>query len=141
VKYGENDDVLAINGEVDGVRKATEKSTTDLVRDALVLRWACRYSVVRDLKFVQELLPETRELPFVPIERRLDVGVSVRSAYKPRHSYRLRSRRRSMTSYTGFAVSGACRWAARRASARAIWLVGTGTSSGRAEIRSHSSWR
>ena len=114
MKHCKNDGRVAFKDEIHGIWKSTEKSSTDIVEYALASLRPRQNPLVREVELIQESLTETRELSLVPVECRFDVRIGIRSAYEPCHRYRLRSRKRSITSRAGLAASGFCRCSARR---------------------------
>lgn len=118
--------------------EASENRAPNLRCDQVILGGASCDSIVGCADLGKKRKAKIGCLRLVPIERRLDIAISGRPSKDPGRVHRLRVASRSRTSYADFASPGDRRWSSSRASASWTWLAGTGTSSGRCEIRSHS---
>ena len=133
-----------MDGEVDGVRKAPEEGATNATAHLLVLERSVGDAVLSRADLIEELKPKPWSFVLVPLECRLHIEIGGRLRDRPildNRGFLALSARRSVASYAERARLGSRRYSARRSSASAKWLSGTGSSPGFSAIRSQSSCR
>ena len=135
MKNPKDGDPLALNQEVDRVRKSARQRSPNLFVDDLIQQRFSRDSRKDLIEFATKLLAESAGLSFVPISRVADVVTRARTDANARRHFFLKSSSRTLSQASP--VSGSRAYSSSASSSARRWDSGSGTSVG--ERLSHSS--
>ena len=119
VKNSDHYDDLALNREIDRVWKSPGYGSPDAITESFVLERTVQYSPVSVPKLIDKFEPEPRFFTFIPLERRLDIGINRRLRFDSISGHFGFLVKRSRTSNAERAVEGSLRYRLSRASANA----------------------